>query len=207
MRCFVFSSAGINSYDYLNKLDFSDSLIICADGGVAHAKRLGVHCDVWIGDGDSLNDADFCAKEKITFPVKKDNTDTDLAVELALSRGCTDITIIGGIGGRLDHEFSHFCLLKKIADNGAEGRLIDEKNTVFMKNHSFEIFPDGRQHISFFPYGGDVENFSVKGFKYEAEGLRLECNKAQASSNAFLDNTPGRITFDSGTVLVITSDD
>ncbi len=207
MKCYIFASAKIESYEYLKKIDFSDSLVISADGGIAHTERLGIKCDVWLGDGDSLNTADVFATEKISFPVKKDNTDTDLAVELALGRGCNDITVIGGIGGRLDHEFSHFCLLKKIADKGAEGRLINDKNTITIKNNSFMVYPDGRQYISFFPYGGSVENFSVKGLKYEAEGLTLECNKAQASSNSFIGNTPGKITFDKGCVLVITSDD
>ena len=84
MRCYIFASAKILSYDYLKSIDFSDSLVICADGGIVHANKLGIECDIWLGDGDSLNDVGFSAKEKISFPVKKDNTDTDLAVELAL---------------------------------------------------------------------------------------------------------------------------
>ncbi len=207
MRCFIFGSAKIESYEYLRNIDFSDSLIICADGGMLHAQNLGIECDVWLGDGDSLISPEICAKEKISFPVKKDKTDTDLAVELALERGYTDITILGGIGGRLDQEFSHFCLLKKIADRGAVGRLVDECNTVTIKNQSFKVYPDGRQYISFFPYGGNVENFSVKGLKYEAEGMTLECGKAQASSNSFVGDNYGEVTFDKGSVLVITSND
>ncbi len=207
MRCYIFSSARIDSYEYLKSIDFSKSFVICADGGMSHADALGIVPDVWLGDGDSLENDNIIAKEKISFPVKKDNTDTDLAIELALERGFKDITIIGGIGGRLDHEFSHFCLLKKIIDSGAEGRLIDEKNTVAIKNSSFEIRPDGRKYVSFFPFGGDVENFSVNGLRYKAEGIRLECNKAQASSNNFIEEKIAKITFDSGYVLVISSDD
>ncbi len=207
MRCYIFGSAKIESYEYLKKLDFSDGLVICADGGIVHTQNLGIPCDIWLGDGDSMDNADVCAEEKLSFPVKKDYTDMDLAVELALERGYNDITILGGIGGRIDHEFSHFCLLKKILDRGAVGKLVNEKNTITMKNSSFTMYPDGRQHISFFPYGGIVENFSVKGLKYEAEGIKLKCNQAQASSNSFEGNIPGKITFDKGCVLVITSDD
>ncbi len=207
MRCYIFSSAKIGSYEYLKKIDFSKIFVICADGGINHTKVLGIIPDVWLGDGDSLKDKNVTAKERISYPAKKDNTDTDLAVELALSRGFKDITIIGGIGGRLDHEFSHFCLLKKIIDSGADGRLVDEKNTVTIKNRDFEVCPDGRKYISFFPFGGDVENFSVKGLKYEADGIKLECNKAQASSNSFADTNLAKITFDSGYILVISSDD
>lgn len=207
MRCFIFGSAPIESYDYLENTDFSDSLIICADGGLKHAAALGLTPDVWLGDGDSLSSAEVCVKERYTFPVRKDNTDMDLAIELALKKGCKDITILGGIGGRRDHEFSHFCLLKKILENGAKGRFIDEKNEITMEDKSFTVYPDNKKYISFFPFGGDVTNFSVKGLRYEAEGMQLSCSKVQASSNCFDGEGAAYITFDSGFVLVIRSND
>lgn len=207
MKCYIFSSAKISSYGWLEKLDFSNSFVICADGGIKHAKKLGITADVWMGDGDSLQDGEIPAKKAIEFPPEKDNTDTDLAVMFALENGFRDIIIIGALGGRIDHEFSHFCLLKKILDSGGNGVLLDEKNTVTMKNAGFELCDGKRQYVSFFPFGGDVANFSVKGLKYEAEGMTLSCDQVQASSNCFLDEKNAQITFDSGYVLVICSDD
>lgn len=207
MRCFIFSSAVIEDYKWLEKVDFSDSFIICADGGIRHTKKLGIVADVWMGDGDSLGENSPFAKEVYTFPPQKDNTDTDLAVMLALERGCKDITIIGGLGGRIDHEYSHFCLLKKIVDSGADGRIIDKKNTVTMKKSSFIIENCGKSYISFFPFGGDVTNFSVKGLKYECEKIHLKCGEVQASSNSFEGKNTAQIDFDSGYVLVICADD
>lgn len=207
MRCFIFSSAVIEDYKWLEKIDFSDSFIICADGGLKHTKHLGLVADVWMGDGDSLGEESPFAKEVYNFPPQKDNTDTDLAVMLALEQGCTDITLIGGLGGRIDHEYSHFCLLKKIIDSGADGRIIDEKNTVTMKKSSFTIENCDKSYISFFPFGGDVTNFSVKGLKYECEKIQLKCGEVQASSNCFDGKDTARIDFDSGYVLVICADD
>lgn len=206
MKCYIFSSAEISSYGWLEQLDFSNSFVICADGGIKHAKKLGITADVWIGDGDSLQDSKILAKRIIEFPPEKDNTDTDLAVMFALERGFRNITIIGSLGGRIDHEFSHFCLLKKILDSGAKGVLLDEKNTVTMENASFELCNSKRQYVSFFPFGGDVTNFSVKGLKYEAKGMTLSCGQVQASSNCFAGEKTAQITFDSGCVLVICSD-
>ena len=207
MRCYIFASAAIDSYEWLKNTDFSDSFIICADGGVKHAQALSLKPDVWIGDGDSLCGEDSFAAEMIKLPVQKDNTDTDLAVELALERGFRDIVIIGALGGRRDHEFSHYCLLKKILDSGGEGILLDEKNIITMKNKPFNLENIGKKYVSFFPFGGDVKNFSVKGLKYEAEGLRLSCAAAQASSNCFDGNKSATVSFDSGYVLVIFADD
>lgn len=207
MKCYIFSSAEISSYKWLEKLDFSDAFIICADGGIKHTKKLGLTADVWMGDGDSLESDEIAAKKLVEFPPEKDNTDTDLAVMFALENGFKDITIIGALGGRIDHEFSHFCILKKILDSGARGVLLDEKNTVTMEKSSFKLTDNGRSYISFFPFGGDVKNFSIKGLRYEAEGMTLSCGQVQASSNCFNGEKTASITLDSGYLLVICSDD
>lgn len=207
MRCYIFCSAPIESYDFLKKYDFETGFVICADGGYVHAKKLGIVPDIWLGDGDSLIGEEAVAKEKQIFPVKKDYTDTDLAVMEALKRGFDDVVIIGALGGRLDHEFSHFCLLKKILDKGAKGILVNENNEISMEKENFIVMPDGRKYISFFPFGGDVENFTVKGLCYEAENMKLVCNEVQASSNCFDGDNVGEISFSSGYILVIRSDD
>ncbi len=207
MKCFIFSSGKIESYSWLETLDFADAFIICADGGIRHAKRLNIDADVWMGDADSLEDSEINAKKIIRFPAKKDNTDTDLAVMYALEYGFKDISIIGALGGRLDHEFSHFCLLKKILDNGGKGFLLDEKNVVTMENKSFEADDIGKKYISFFPFGGDVEKFSIQGLLYEAENIMLDCGQVVASSNQFVKGKKARVTFEKGCVLVIYSDD
>ncbi|MBQ9757894.1 MAG: thiamine diphosphokinase [Clostridia bacterium] len=207
MKCFIFCSARIGSYDFLKDLDFDNNFVICADGGYCHAEKLGLVPDLWLGDGDSFAIKDIEAKEIITFPEKKDNTDTDLAVMEALNRGYKEIIILGALGGRLDHEFSHFCLLKKILDNGGRGVLLNDKNEITMENKNFSVFPDDKKYISFFPFGGDVKDFTVKGLCYEAENMHLVCGEVQASSNCFVGKKKGEISFSSGYVLVIRSND
>lgn len=207
MRCFVFCSAPIKNYEYLKKFDFENSFVICADGGYVHAEKLGIIPDLWVGDGDSLTSSKVTAKETLTFPAKKDNTDTDLAVMEALERGYKDIIILGALGGRVDHEFSHFCLLRKILDNGGRGVLVDANNEITMENKSFRVFPNDKKYISFFPFGGDVEGFSVKGLCYEARNINLSCGQVQASSNRFDGEKPGEIEFSKGYVLVVRSND
>lgn len=207
MKCFIFSSGKIESYTWLEEIDFSNTFIICADGGIRHTNLLGIDADVWMGDADSLEDCEIKAKKIIRFPAKKDNTDTDLAVMFALENGFTDISIIGALGGRIDHEFSHFCLLKKIVDNGAKGFLLDEKNVVTMENKSFEVVDIGKKYVSFFPFGGNIEKFSVKGLLYEADNILLDSGQVVASSNQFLKNKKAHVTFEEGCVLLIYSDD
>ncbi len=207
MRCFVFSSGQIESYDFLKEFNFENSFVICADGGYKHVQNLGIVPDLWLGDGDSLKSANIIAKEIVSFPPQKDNTDTDLAVMEALKRGYKDITILGALGGRLDHEYSHFCLLRKILDNGGRGTILDSHNEITMENKSFSVFPNDKKYISFFPFGGDVRDFCVRGLCYETKDMRLVSGEVQASSNCFVGERSGEISFSSGYVLVIRSND
>ena len=83
-----------------------DSFIIAVDAGWQHADTLGVEADLVLGDFDSAPEP----KEKgaiLKLPREKDDTDTLYAVKEALRRGYTDITILGGLGGRLDHTFAN----------------------------------------------------------------------------------------------------
>ncbi len=209
MKCYIFCSAYVKSYDFLKDIDFEKSYVICADGGYSHALKLGIVPDLWLGDGDSLtvDGQEVIAREIMSFPVRKDNTDTDLAIEVALERGYREIVIIGGLGGRLDHEYSHFCLLKKILQHGGKGMLLDEKNEITMENRSFKLYPNEKEHISFFPFGDAVENFSVKGLRYEAQNLTLKNGEVRASSNCFDGCSEAEVSFDSGYVLIIRSND
>lgn len=208
MKCYIFSRVQTQDIEYLGNIDFSKEFVICADGGYDFARRLGIVPDVWLGDGDSLKSKNIEAKETIKFPPEKDNTDTDLAVELALERGFKEIVILGGIGGRIDHEFSHFCLLKKILENGAKGYLIDSRNEVTMENGPFSVYPGEKKYISFFPFGGDVEGFSVEGLKYKAENVTLKSDMTLAQSNCFEEGgRQAKVSFKSGFLLVIRAND
>ena len=92
-------------------------LIIAADSGYNNASRLGVRPGLLLGDLDSIDRKKLAPDElehieKIIVPAIKDDTDTQLAVDTALSRGADKIYIIGGLGGRLDHTLSSVFLLE-----------------------------------------------------------------------------------------------
>jgi len=86
-----------------------DALLVAADSGFTAAVKAGLQPDWVIGDMDSIDDPECLAllpqERVIRFERDKDFTDTELAVSLADEKGCGDIWIIGGGGGRLDHLF------------------------------------------------------------------------------------------------------
>ena len=85
-----------SAYDAL-----SSPLVLCADGGLQKAEKLGIPCDILIGDMDSGGGDG--AKDVMRLPMEKDFTDTQSCLEEAVRRGCSHVLITGATGGRLDH--------------------------------------------------------------------------------------------------------
>ena len=85
------------------------ALRIGADGGTTHLLTLGLRPDVVTGDLDSLAEATLEALrrsgvEVAPHPAPSRVTDGQVALELALARGATEIVVLGASGGeRLDH--------------------------------------------------------------------------------------------------------
>ena len=84
-----------------------NGIIIAADRGYKLAEELGIIPDVFVGDFDSF-DGDIPESVEIHRSIpEKDDTDTMLAVKLAIEKGCTNILLLGGMGGRFDHTFAN----------------------------------------------------------------------------------------------------
>lgn len=207
MKSIIFSGAYIENYDYLSEINFDDYLIICADSGYKHAKLLNVVPDVILGDNDSYVNKYPDDIKNFVYPPEKDFTDTNIAIDYAIKHNAEEILIIGGLGGRIDHEFSHFCLMNYALDKGVKLKLINDTNEIWMEKNPFTLKKSKRKYVSFFPYAGDVFNFSIKGLKYETTNMHMVPNRVQASSNEFSDSNTAFVTFDSGIVIVMLCDD
>lgn len=83
-----------------------DALLVAVDGGLDHALAAGLQPDEVVGDMDSVTDAGLAWAEDHALitrhPSDKNETDTELALALAVTRDPERITLIGG-GDRLDH--------------------------------------------------------------------------------------------------------
>lgn len=207
MKAIIFCNGKTDNYNFLKSYNYENCLIICADGGVEHAKAVGVIPDVVIGDEDSTT-FDVPSETKIIkYPTDKDYTDTQLCIDYAIEHNCNEIVLLCASGGRLDHEYSHYCLLAYGLKNNVKIKIVDEYNEVWMEDKPFCINKSDKKYVSFFAYGGDVEGFTVNGLKYSAIGIDLSSCAVQASSNEFTDELVADISFNSGKVLVIMSND
>lgn len=203
----IFCGGEMDTYTVWDNSKRDEFLVICADGGIRHTEKIGIIPDVVIGDFDSAIGYDQKYNNSIVYPPEKDMTDSNICIDYALEKGIKEIYMYGGFGGRIDHEFSTFALLLYSLKKGVKLFLVNGRNKIWMEDKPFCLEPDDKKYISFFPYGGNVENFTVKGLKYEADGITLDCGMVQASSNEFSGATKAYISFDSGYLLVMRCSD
>lgn len=102
----------------------SGSRILAADGGIRHARALGVEPELWLGDFDSTTEEysqQFSHVPKQSFPAAKDMTDGELALEAAYARGATKVIMAGAFGGeRTDHTLLHLTMATSQAAKGRQ---------------------------------------------------------------------------------------
>ena len=102
--------------EFIKKIACGADILVAADSGLMAAEAAGLEPDWIIGDMDSLDDLkrlDKYPRERILrFPAEKDRTDTELALALLGEKGCNEIWISGGGGGRADHLYAILSLFE-----------------------------------------------------------------------------------------------
>lgn len=172
MRGIVVIGGNCPSKEKLQKIIQADNLLEAADSGLIPLEDAGFVPDFIIGDMDSLDDVKRLEKYPreivVQYPHDKDYTDTELALEHLWGKGCDEVWIVGGGGGRIDHLFALYTLFEreKAPDSwfipGYELRLIKTGTNPHLRN--------GCQ-ISFFPLGTGPWKIKSKGLKWPLDDL------------------------------------
>ena len=178
------------------------AFVIAADGGLEPLEKVGICADLIVGDFDSLGRVPEGANV-IRTPAEKDDTDTMLAVKLALERGAEKIFVFGGMGGRFAHSIANLQTLAYIANRGARGFLVGEGciSTV-IKNGSLEFDDSYVGYISVFAVGDRAEGVYLKGLKYPLVDHTLTCDFPLGVSNEFF-GLSSSVSVRDGSLLVI----
>ena len=97
-------------------------LVVGADGGARFLLAAGVSPDLVVGDFDSLAAArvaelEAAGVELVRHPVRKDQTDGELAVDEARRRGAGELVLAGALGA-LDHTLGHLAVLRRLEAAG-----------------------------------------------------------------------------------------
>ncbi len=183
-----------------------DAFVICADGGLSFAERFGVTPDLIVGDFDSLGSVPQ-GSNVVRHPVEKDETDSFLALQLGLERGCDRFVFYGCLGGRLDHTLANIQHLQYLAERGAAGKLIGEHETLtVIKNGSLRFPASQKGGISVFSLSDKSEGVSIRGLHYEAENVTLTNGFPLGVSNRF-EGREAEICVKKGVLLIMTREE
>ena len=168
-------------------------LVIAADAGYLTAKKMGITPDILLGDFDTLGVENIPEGiECLRVPAEKNDTDTQLAVQVAAERGAEEITIVGGMSGRIDHTLSTLAILEDLWERKA-GRifaiLTDGKNRVrFIRNGGAILSRSQYRFFSLIAADPLVKGITLEGCKYPLKNGRISRRNQWAVSNEIVGN-------------------
>ena len=191
--------AGPLNYDFskVYKKD-PEEYIVGVDQGALFLMNHNHPIDLAIGDFDSVTDKEFLeieAYSKVTkkYRKRKDYTDLYLALEEILDLDYKKIVVYGAMGGRFDHSYANLSLLRL-------GSVTIETEDLIM----YALSPgdhrirNKHKYISFFALE-DIENLTLRGFKYDLRNHDLYVDEPLCISN----EGEGGVSFTEGLLLVI----
>jgi thiamine pyrophosphokinase len=178
---------------------------IAADGGIRHAEALGLMPELWVGDFDSTDGElalQYAEIPRLEYPAEKALTDGELALQMAIEEGASEIIMVGALGGeRADHAWAH--VVKALA-------LAMEGRRTYLTSGAEEGYPllPGRLTLDlpkaslFSVLGLDrLEGLTIQNARYPLDDYELVFGSSRTISNV----AEGEVTFDlrAGRALVL----
>lgn len=199
-NCIIFGALEPN----VNSINIDDGdYIIAADAGLKTAKKMGLTPDLIVGDFDSLGAEPPKGKNVIHHPVRKDDTDTLLAIKTALNKGFFNFKIYGCLGGRLDHTFANIQAASYVAENNGHAVFIDgSTHLTVLKNNNIKFSHDCSGNVSVFAVSGNAEGVNEKNLLYELTNATLTPDFPLGVSNEFV-NKNAEISVSNGKICII----
>ena len=209
-KAFIYTG-GTVFCEYVTEKPQKGDLVIAADAGYLTAKELGVTPDILLGDFDTLGEENIPdGIECLRVPCEKNDTDTQLAVKVAIERGAKEIVIVGGVSGRLDHTLSTLAILEDLWERKKDriyAILTDGKNRVRFIRNSGTILPRSQyRYFSLIAADDMVKGITLEGCKYPLKNGRISRRHQWAVSNEIEGNC-ALVEISRGGVWVIESMD
>lgn len=211
MKCVIVANGIIKNYGYLKQIIEHSDMVVCADGGSRHLRKVNILPDIVIGDLDSMSQADRVFFENrnvqiIRYPVRKDASDTELAVAWAMENKADDITLTGTSGKRLDHTLANIFLMKQIAAKRIACRMVDDHNEIYLISDEIRLKGSPGDLVSIIPVTEKVSGLTLAGLEYSLEDAEIFMGTSIGISNCFTGNK-AFISIKTGLLAVIKSKD
>lgn len=204
----IFAAAPETEYGYIHHFlaENPNVLIVCADGGLYHAKKMNLTPDFMITDCDSAAEAE--GTEVIKLKPEKDDTDTQACVREVIRRGCSKVTLVCGLGGRVDHMLANLSLLEEAQNLGGELTVLDAQNKIVLHGGGRQkfIMTENYHYFSIVPLDEILTGVFIKNAKYPLHDATVHRAGMITISNE-TDEKEVEISIKSGKALIIFSND
>jgi thiamine pyrophosphokinase len=198
----VFAGGDHLDEDLAQEIPAAD-LVLAADGGYDAAVSLGYGVDVLVGDLDSISTDPVPGHVIVErHPVDKDQTDLDLALELAMRDEPSRVVVVGGAGGRLDHELATALLLCDERWSEVEMDWVSSRGRAHVIRRRRLVHGDVGATITLLAFGGPVTGLSTRGLAWELDNATFLPGSTWGVSNV-MQSPIADIKIGSGCLLVL----
>lgn len=193
---------------------YENEYIIAVDKGMEFLYRREIMPSYIVGDFDSVKKeiGDYYRNET-QVPIReyvpaKDASDTEIAIRLAMTLGCSELIILGATGGRIDHLWANVQCLMIPFKAGVDAKIMDSQNLIYLIGDEVHLKKEEAfgTYFSLFPLGTEVYGLTIKGAKYPLYNHTLTPYDSLCVSNEFKDDEVV-IDFHAGTVILMQTRD
>ncbi|MBE0686778.1 MAG: thiamine diphosphokinase [Anaerolineaceae bacterium] len=209
MKAAIFINGEFEKNDRIMVQINQSDLLVAVDGGLQHVMNSGLTPHVIIGDLDSIDLTDLKYFEHngvdiVKFPVKKDETDLELAVEYVLNLGFKEMLVLGATGGRIDHFFGNFLFFSNPKYLNVKIIILTKNSEIFYCKSKQIIKGVSGDTVSLIPISEVVAGVKTTGLMYPLDAEDLVRWKSRGISNQMIDQT-AKIEFETGELLCVHS--
>ena len=216
METLIIAGGNIENEDLESyyKEHISELNIIAVDKGLEILYKLKIIPNHVVGDFDSVDIGVwryYQNNHQVKFhkyEPEKDNTDTDIAIQLAIELKSSKITIMGALGKRMDHAIANIHILKYGLEAKIPCQILDRHNKIYLidSHYTFNRSNADGKYISFIPLTTTVQGITLNGFKYPLSNASLSIGLSLGISNEIVEEI-ATIELKNGVLITVESKD
>ena len=207
MRAVIIANGELNGQEFARMALTDCGYVVACDGGLRHCDALEITPDYIIGDLDSV-DSDLLKKYREVpvpvkcFPAEKDQTDLELAIAHACDIGAEGIVVLGGLGGRVDHQLANIFVLTQAVRRGVRAEMCDAHTRVMVIKDYGRLRRANGILVTLLPLTATAVGIVTEGLRYPLNDESLEAGSARGVSNEIKDECAS-VSLKEGLLLII----
>lgn len=181
--------------------------IIAVDGGANNTRKVDLLPDLVLGDLDSITEKnkDYYSQNNVDllkYPVEKDQTDSEIAVDYCLTHDITKIYLMAALGGRIDQQLGNLNLLEYINELNLEAKILSKKIEIALIKNRHKFINKKGYRLSLIPQSKKVEGVTIRGCKYNLENQDIKRSKSRGISN-LIKKDQAEVSLENGLLIYV----